>query len=78
MATTTSSPGVVLGAAAVTHRKDLWYELARLAWQRNAEQEVVSFGFDRRNRLIGQIRHPAEHLDLEELDFYIHLLARGV
>ena len=68
--------GVVLGAAEVTLRKKRWYELAKLAWQRNAEQEVVSFGFDRRDRLIGQIRHPVEHLDLQELDFYIHVLAR--
>ncbi len=53
-----------------------WNELARLAWQRNAESDLVTFGFDNRNRLVGQIRHPAELLDLKELDLFIWALAR--
>jgi hypothetical protein len=68
--------GVVLSRADVTRSTKRWNDLACLAWQRNAEQELVSFGFDRQDRLIGQIRHLAEHLDPEELDLYIHVLAR--
>jgi len=51
-------------------------QLARLAWERNADQEIVTFGFDHRHRFVGQIRHPAAQLDPEELDVYIESLAR--
>ncbi len=67
---------VVLGSARVRSTLGRWRELARLAWRRNAENEIVTFAFDRRDRLVGQVRHPAEHLDYEELDLYVHALAR--
>lgn len=66
---------VVLGRHQVTKDAKNWRELARLAWQRNAAGQVVAFAFDARDRLVGQIRHPAAHLDLEELDFYVTTLA---
>lgn len=44
-------------------------------WERNATVQLVGFGFDRRGRLIGQVRHPAEHLDPEELELYVNTLA---
>ena len=67
---------VVLSAREVTKSHSRWRELARLAWLRNAQHEVVTFGFDDRDRLIGTIRHPAEHLDPEELSLYIVALSR--
>ena len=67
---------VVLGSAAVTKRDKEWSRLAILAWQCNADQQLVAFGFDKRHRLVGQIRHPAEHLDPEELELYVTTLAR--
>jgi hypothetical protein len=45
-----------------------------MAWDRNANHEIVNFAFDKMNRLIGVIRHPAEHLDPEELELYITAL----
>jgi len=67
---------VVLGATAVTKRGEEWSRLAILAWQSNADQQLVTFGFDRHDRLVGRIRHPAEHLDPEELELYVTTLAR--
>lgn len=66
----------VLSSREVTRRARRWRELARLAWHRNAQQEVVAFGFSDQDQLIGQIRHPTEFLDVEELEFYIDTLAR--
>ena len=45
---------VVLGAAAVTKQDEEWSRLAILAWQCNADQQLVTFGFDKRHRLVGQ------------------------
>lgn len=67
---------VVLGSAAVTKNNRRWNELVLMAWQRNADHELVTFAFDKQNRLVGLIRHPAEHLDPEELELYITTLAR--
>lgn len=67
---------VVLGRAAVTKDVQRWRRLAMLAWQRNAEHQLVTFAFDQRDRLVGQIRHLAEHLDSEELELYVATLAR--
>ena len=67
---------VVLGSARVTRDARRWRDLARLVWRRNAEHEIVTFAFDRRDRLIGRIRHPADHLDYEELEIYVTALAR--
>ena len=67
---------VVLGAAAVTKRVKRWNRLAILSWLYNAEHELVTFAFDKRDRLIGIIRHPTHCLDPEELELYITTLAR--
>ena len=66
---------VVLSGTEVTQNNKRWRELARLAWHRNSQQEVVAFGFDDSDRMIGQIRHPADYLDDEELEFYVSELA---
>lgn len=67
---------VVIGTQRVTRSNDGWRRLAHLAWQRNAEHELVTFGFDHRDRLVGRVRHPAEHLDPQELELYIDALSR--
>ena len=67
---------VVLGTRRVCKDDDVWRELARLAWLRNAEHELVTFGFDRHDRLIGQIRHPVDQLDYAEFEAYVVALAR--
>lgn len=67
---------VILGKALVTRDVGKWRLLAKLAWHRNAEHEIVTFAFDRYDRLVGQIRHPADHLDFEELEIYVTTLAR--
>ena len=66
---------VVLGTTAVTKSRTRWEELALLAWQRNADQQLVTFAFDRKDRLVGQIRHPRDTLDMEELELYVNALA---
>ena len=66
---------VVLGTVrADEHRQDL-PALANRLWQRNRQTDVVNFTFDRHNRLIGRIEHPANTLDAEELYFYLSRLA---
>jgi hypothetical protein len=65
---------VVMGSVEVTESNKTWNELALMAWDRNANHEIVSFAFDKMNRLVGVIRHPAEHLDPEELELYITVL----
>ena len=67
---------VVLGSVAVTKSDRRWNEFALMAWQRNADHELVTFAFDKKNRLVGLIRHPSEHLDPEEFELYITTLAR--
>jgi len=66
----------VLGSGTVTAKIKKWDDLARMVWTRNAEHELVTFAFDKQDRLVGQIRHPAQHLDPEELELYITTLAR--
>lgn len=66
---------VVMGSAAVKKNMQRWNELTLMAWQRNADHELVTFAFDKYDRLIGHIRHPAEYLDLEEIELYISTLA---
>ncbi len=67
---------VVLGSRAVTKSNKRWRRLALLAWQRNAEHQLVTFAFDRHDRLVGRIEHPAKYLDPEELELYVNALAR--
>ena len=67
---------IVLPASDVTASDDNWRDLVRLAWQRNADTDVVTFTFDDRDRLVGRIRHPAATLDHEELSLYVRSLVR--
>ena len=67
---------VVLGTRAVTKSPKRWRRLALLAWQRNAEHQLVTFAFDRQDRLVGRIEHPAKYLDPEGLELYVTALAR--
>ena len=41
----------------------------------NAQSNLVTFCFDKRDNLIARIRHLADHLDSEELELYIETLA---
>lgn len=50
--------------------------VAQLAWERNAELQLVGFAFDDLDQLVGRIEHPARHLDPEELEIYVNALAR--
>ena len=65
---------VVMGSTSVTKTDRKWNALALMAWRRNADHEIVNFAFDKKNRLVGVIRHPAEYLDPEELELYITTL----
>ena len=67
---------VVLGTRNVTKSIRHWRRLALLVWERNARHQLVTFGFDRKDRQIGQIQHQAEFLDPEELELYVNTLAR--
>ena len=60
---------VVLGTLAVTKSRKRWDEFALLAWQRNADQQLVTFAFDRKDRLVGLIRHPIDTLTLKNLSY---------
>ena len=67
---------VVAGAALVTRSDQAWRDLARRAWRKNDLKEIVTFSFDRHDRLIGVIDQPADTLYREELVMYIEILAR--
>lgn len=57
--------------------KEFWRsELLPHLWKRNRETNVVAFSLDRQDRLVGQIEQLAETVDVDELAFYIALLAR--
>ena len=65
----------VLRASATRCNPDYRCRVARRAWARNAKTELVAFTFDRAGRLVGEIRHPADHLDATELAIYLRILA---
>ena len=65
----------VLPAEQVTRTDRLWRELAMRAWLRNDATNLVTFTFDEADDLIGLVRHPAAHLDVEELELYLTVLA---
>lgn len=67
---------IVLPTSEVTASADGWSGLARLAWQRNADTDIVAFSFDDRDRLVGRVRHPAAELDVEQLLLYVRSLVR--
>ncbi len=66
---------IVLHAQVVTRTMRRWRELAVRAWLRNDATNIVTFTFDEKDRLIGIVRHPVAHLDLEELQLYVTVLA---
>lgn len=67
---------VVLPASYVIKNYKRWRSIARLAWQRNADTDIVTFTFDKRDRLVGRVRHPAATLDREEMLLYVRSLVR--
>ena len=66
---------VVLASASANRTRAHRRHLAIRAWTRNAKTELVSFTFDEVGRLVGEIRHLADHLDSAELEIYLKLLA---
>lgn len=66
---------VVLRSAFVTSSNSFWRQLAVMAWERNAGHQIVTFGFDGRDQLVGAAEHPAAFLDAEELWAYVEALA---
>ena len=66
---------LVLDATAMRRKPKYRHRLALRAWTRNARTELVAFTFDRAGRLVGEIRHPADHLDTAELAIYLRILA---
>jgi hypothetical protein len=67
----------VLGRRRVTQDVKDWRNLARAAWRRNAEHDLVTFAFDRQDRLIGRISQLTCNLDRDELELYVDVLARA-
>ena len=66
---------LVLGAAAAGLTPESRRDLAIRVWTRNAKTELVNFMFDQADRLVGEIRHLADHLDAAELAIYLRVLA---
>ncbi|MCA9757578.1 MAG: hypothetical protein KDA27_17365, partial [Candidatus Eisenbacteria bacterium] len=66
---------VVLRSAFVTRNVTRWRRLAVMAWERNCGHQVVTFGFDAEDQLVGAVEHPAAFLDAEELWAYVEALA---
>ena len=66
---------LVAGSAQVRSSDKYWRDLAYRAWCRNAQKDLVTFGFDQKDRLIGLIRQPIDTTDDEELILYIDALA---
>ncbi len=50
--------------------------LAYRIWRKNAEKELVTFAFEKRNCLVGVIEQPIATLDREDLRLYIESLAQ--
>jgi hypothetical protein len=65
----------VMSSDAVPKRGKKRHLLARRVWRRNAERELVSFGFDDERGVIGWITQPVGTLDSDELDLYVTGLA---
>ncbi len=60
----------------VTRRPKARRNLLLRIWSQNVASELVGFGIDGRGRLVGLCRHPAAHLDPDELQLYILALSR--
>ena len=66
----------ILGSKTLTQNVHEWNRNVLLAWQRNTEHDLVTFAFDKTDRLVGVVRHPLVHLDAEEVEQYITVLTR--
>jgi hypothetical protein len=66
----------VLPAAQVTKTAKRWRQLAYRAWCRNAQSDLVTFGFDEEDRLVGRVVQPAETCDEAEVLLYVDTLAQ--
>ena len=66
----------VLLSKEVTRKQRLWRNIAYRAWRRNAMKELVTFAFDKNDRLVGVVEVPAGTLQEEELRIYIEALAK--
>ncbi|MBD3235948.1 MAG: hypothetical protein GF330_04535 [Candidatus Eisenbacteria bacterium] len=66
----------VVGPAFVTRNHAHWRRVAYRAWRRNAEKELVAFGFDAQDRLIGVVEQPIASMSLRELRFHVEMLAK--
>lgn len=67
---------VVVPATFVTRNHAHWRRLAYRAWRKNAAKELVAFGFDEKDQLVGVIEQPVATMAVEELRFYVEMLAR--
>ena len=65
---------VVLDRDAVTRSTTYWRELAVQAWERNRLTDLVLFGFDGDDNLVGRVNHPRATLDAPELRLYLQTL----
>ena len=66
----------VLLSKEVPRKQRLWRDIAYRAWRRNAMKELVTFAFDKNDRLVGVVEVPAGTLQEEELRIYIEALAK--
>lgn len=66
----------VLPSTEVRRKPHLRRDIAYRAWRRNAMKELVTFAFDKQDRLLGVVEVPAGTLQDEELQIYIEALAK--
>ena len=67
---------VVMTAGKVGSRASQRCDAARRSWFRNRMGDLVSFGVDRKGRVLGRIEQPMATLDDEELELYVETVAR--
>lgn len=67
---------MIVGNTRVTGDDKKWSDYARLAWDRNAKHEFVTFAFDKKDRLLGTYTLPIQSLDDDILVFLISHMAR--
>ena len=66
----------MVGRKYVTRNHAHWRRLAYRVWRKNAEKDLVSFAFDREDRLIGLIEQPLATMAPKELSFYVETVAK--
>ncbi len=67
---------VVVGSRHVTQSSRYWRELAYRTWRKNAVKELITFAFDKHDRLVGLVEQPIATLDHAELQLYIEIVAK--